>query len=155
MNNICYGFLKILNILDFRDHFPKKSIFWNLRGKKPKILKNRDSHLVQLLILRLLVFSICVLLKTASSTDPRSLANFRPKVACSDVTKIDHISKIFRRISKKKIPRTMSNCCMRRPAKFHVDSAVRFWAIANIREGGGGASNAPPGQARVNQCDIP
>ena len=42
----------------------------------------------------------------------------------------------------------MSNCCMRRPAKFHVDSAVRFWAIANIREGG--ASNAPPGQARVN-----
>ena len=30
----------------------------------------------------------------------------------------------------------MSNCCMRRPAKFHVDSAVRFWAIANIREGG-------------------
>ena len=37
----------------------------------------------------------------------------------------------------------MSNCCMRRPAKFHVDSAVRFWAIANIREGGG-ASNAFP-----------
>ena len=31
----------------------------------------------------------------------------------------------------------MSNCCMRRPAKFHVDSAVSFWAIANIREGGG------------------
>ena len=30
----------------------------------------------------------------------------------------------------------MSNCCMRRPGKFHVDSAVRFWAIANIREGG-------------------
>ena len=30
----------------------------------------------------------------------------------------------------------MSNCCMRRPAKFHVDSTVRFWAIANIREGG-------------------
>ena len=29
----------------------------------------------------------------------------------------------------------MSNCCMRRPTKFHVDSAVRFWAIANIREG--------------------
>ena len=45
----------------------------------------------------------------------------------------------------------MSNCCMRRPAKFHVDSSVRFWVIANIREGGG-ASNAPPGQARVNIC---
>ena len=37
----------------------------------------------------------------------------------------------------------MSNCCMRRPAKFHDDSAVRFLAIVNIREGGG-ASNAPP-----------
>ena len=36
----------------------------------------------------------------------------------------------------------MSNCCMRRSAKFHVDSAVRFLAIANIREGG--ALNAPP-----------
>ena len=41
----------------------------------------------------------------------------------------------------------MSNCCMRRPAKFHVDSAVRFWAIANIREGG--RQTPPPGQARV------
>ena len=30
----------------------------------------------------------------------------------------------------------MSNCCMRRHAKFHVDSSVRFLAIANIREGG-------------------
>ena len=42
----------------------------------------------------------------------------------------------------------MSYCCMRRPAKFHVDSAVRFWAIANIREGG--VKRPPPGQARVN-----
>ena len=46
----------------------------------------------------------------------------------------------------------MSNCCMRRPAKFHVDSAVRFWAIANIREGGG-VKRPPPGQARV-KCVI-
>ena len=44
----------------------------------------------------------------------------------------------------------MSNCCMRRPAKFHVDSAVRFWAIANIREGG--RQTPPPGQARVNNA---
>ena len=102
MNNICSGFLKILNILDFRDHFPKKSIFWNFRGQKPKILTNRDSHLVELLILRLLVFFICVLLKTASSTDPRSLANFRPKVACSDVTK-STISRKFSDGCQKKI----------------------------------------------------
>ena len=44
----------------------------------------------------------------------------------------------------------MSNCCMRSPAKFHVDSAARFWAIANIREGGG-VKRPPPGQARVKQ----
>ena len=37
----------------------------------------------------------------------------------------------------------MSNCCMRRSAKFHVDSAVSFWAIANIREGGG-CQTPPP-----------
>ena len=43
----------------------------------------------------------------------------------------------------------MSNCCMRRHAKFHVDSAVRFWAIANIREGG--RQTPPPGQARVKK----
>ena len=43
----------------------------------------------------------------------------------------------------KKNSRTMSNCCMRRPAKFHVDSAVRFWAIANIREGGGRLTPPP------------
>ena len=88
MNKICsVFFLQILNIVDFRYHFPKKMIFWNFRGQKPRILKNRDSHLIELLILRLLVFFICVFIKTASSTDPRSLANFRPKVACSDVTK--------------------------------------------------------------------
>ena len=48
----------------------------------------------------------------------------------------------------------MSNCWMRRPAKFHVDSAVRFWAIANIREGGG-RQTPPPGQARVNCLWLP
>ena len=41
---------------------------------------------------------------------------------------------------------------MRRPAKFHVDSAVRFLAITNIREGEG-RQTPPPGQARV-KCVI-
>ena len=129
-----------MNILDFRDHFPKKSFFWNFRGQKPKILKNRDSHLVEILILRLLVVSICVFIKTASSTDPRSLANFRPKWRVVTSQNRPYLKKFL--TDFKKNPRMMSNCCMRRPAKFHVDSAVRFWAIANIREGG--ASNAPP-----------
>ena len=46
----------------------------------------------------------------------------------------------------------MSNCCMRRPAKFHVDSAVRFLSYREYS--GGGALNAPPpGQARVKERD--
>ena len=79
MNNICSGFLKILNILDFRDHFPKKSIFYNFRGQKPKILKNRDSHLVELLILRLLVFFICVFIKNCVFHRPAKFGQFLTK----------------------------------------------------------------------------
>ena len=36
---------------------------WNFGGEKPKCLKNLDSHLVELIILRLLVFSICIFIK--------------------------------------------------------------------------------------------
>ena len=32
----------------------------------------------------------------------------------------------------------MPNCCMRRSTMFHVDISVRFLAISNILEGGGG-----------------
>ena len=79
MNNICYGFLKILNILDFRDHFPKNRFFEILREQKPKNLKNRDSHLVELLILRLLVFSICVFIKNCVFHRPVKFGQFSTK----------------------------------------------------------------------------
>ena len=79
MNKTCYGFLKILNILDFRDHFPKKSIYKNFRGQKPKILKNRDSHLVELLLLRLMVFSICVFIKNCVFHSPTKFGQFSTK----------------------------------------------------------------------------
>ena len=40
MNNICSGFLKILNILDFRDRFLKKIDFFEILGvKNPKFWK--------------------------------------------------------------------------------------------------------------------
>ena len=79
MNNICYGFLKILNILDFRDHFPKNRFFFNFWGEKPKILKKRDNHLVELLILRLLVFSICVFIKNCVFHRPAKFGQFSTK----------------------------------------------------------------------------
>ena len=46
----------------------------------------------------------------------------------------------------------MSNCCMRRPAKFHVDSAVRFLSYRKY-SGGGRQTPPPPGQARVKGWD--
>ena len=45
-------------------------------GQKPKILKNRDSHLVELLILRLLVFFICVFIKNCVFHRPAKFGQF-------------------------------------------------------------------------------
>ena len=42
---------------------------------------------------------------------------------------------------------------MRRPAKLHVATAVRFWAIANIR-GGGGCNAPPPVKRELNFVDY-
>ena len=42
MNNICYGFLKILNILDLGIIFQKNRFFEILGVKKPKILKKTE-----------------------------------------------------------------------------------------------------------------
>ena len=66
--------------------------------------------------------------------------------ACSDVTK-SVISK--KNPSDFQKTQTMSNCCIRRPAKFHIDNALRFWAIANIREGGGGVKRPRPVKRRL------
>ena len=95
----------------------------DLRGKKSK---NRDSHLVELIILRLLLFFIYIFIKNVSFTDPRSLATFRPKVACSDVTKSDISFKKIPSDFEEKITDDMKLLCMRRSAKSHVDAAVRF-----------------------------
>ena len=48
-------------------------------GQKPKILKNRDSHPVELLILRLLVFSICVFIKNCVFHRPAKFGQFSTK----------------------------------------------------------------------------
>ena len=49
-----------MEILDFRIHSPKEIVFY-LGVKKQKFLKNRDSHIVEVVILLyLLVFFICI-----------------------------------------------------------------------------------------------
>ena len=147
-----FRFLKILNILDFRDHFPKNRFFWNFRGQKPKILKNRDSHLVELLIYVFWCFSFAFSLKLRLPQTREVCPIFDQKWRVVTSQNRPYLKKFP--TDFKKFPRTMSNCCMRRAAKFHVDSAVRFWAIANIREGGR-QTPPPPGQARVKRHSLP
>ena len=80
------------------------------------VRKTWDDHLVEIIIFRQLVFFICICIKNPSFTDPRILANFRPKVACSDVTKsVISIKKNPTDLKKKS--QTMSNCCLKRSAK--------------------------------------
>ena len=120
-----YYLVRFLKVLDFRVHFP---IFFYFRGQKPKISKNRDRHLVELINLRLKCLPFAFSLKNASFIDPRSLTNCRPKVACSDVTK-SAISKKFRLTSKKKFTDVkLLYEKLRRSAMCHVDGAVRFFS---------------------------
>ena len=49
--DIYSGFLKFLKILDFIKVFPKISAFRNFGDQKLKILKFRDSHFVERVIL--------------------------------------------------------------------------------------------------------
>ena len=59
-----YGFLKILKILDFRALFPEKIVFFlNFGGQNPKLLKIRDSHLVENSISFVLTPFVCDLLQ--------------------------------------------------------------------------------------------
>ena len=51
--DIYSGFLKFLKILDFIKVFPKIFVFRNFGGQKLKILKFRDSHFVEIVILHL------------------------------------------------------------------------------------------------------
>ena len=51
--DIYSGFFKFLKILDFITVFPKISVFRNFGGQKLKILKFRDSHFVERVILHL------------------------------------------------------------------------------------------------------
>ena len=58
--NIYSGFLKILKILDFVIIFLKKVIFRNFWGQKTKISKIRDSHFVDLALLCIIYFFVCI-----------------------------------------------------------------------------------------------
>ena len=58
--------------------------FW---GQNHKILKIRDSHLVEIVILRLICVLYAFPLNSLPFMDPQTIATFGSEFACSDVTK--------------------------------------------------------------------
>ena len=80
--NIYSGFLKIFKTLDFIGIFRAKiQIFKNFifLGQKLKILKNRHSHFVELVDLRLLAFFICILVQKCVFDSLRKIGCFWAK----------------------------------------------------------------------------
>ena len=89
--------MKILKILDFVGIYLQKMDFLNFRGQKLKISKNRDSQVVELVVLPLRCLFCVAQSKTAPLTAAQRVATFWPKIACSDVTKLAIAQKIFGR----------------------------------------------------------
>ena len=75
------GSFEISKNMDFIKVFPKKLVFRNFGGQKLKILKVRDSHFVELVILHL-HWSFCVVsFKTLFLTNFLILSRFWSKLA--------------------------------------------------------------------------
>ena len=148
-SNVCpihiIRFLKILKILDFRALFPKKLIFWNFVGQNPKILKIRDSHLVENSISFVLTPFVCDLLQHTLIYDRYS---WRPFLAQNRMT-WRHWNVIFSKIFQLNLTKfsdKVSNWCLIRYWKFGGDILRSSQVIANIREG---AESAPPSGAWI------
>ena len=62
-------------------------MFWNFGGQNHKISKIRDSHLVELVILRLSCVLYAFTFNSLSFMDSQTIATFGSEIACSDVTK--------------------------------------------------------------------
>ena len=61
--------------------------FWNCGGQNHEISKIRDSHLVELVILRLTCVLYAFSFNSLPSMDSQTIATFESEIACSDVTK--------------------------------------------------------------------
>ena len=74
-------FLKFLKILDFIKVFPKILVFRNFGGQKLKILKFRDSHFVERVILHLSCSFRLLCFKTLFLANFLILSRFWSKLA--------------------------------------------------------------------------
>ena len=109
-------FLKILEILDFRAVFPEKLVFWNFGGQNPKILKIRDSHLVENSIYFVLTPFVCDLLQHTLIYDRYS---GRPFLAQNRMT-WRHYNVIFSKIFQPNLTKfsdKVSNWCSNKVLK--------------------------------------
>ena len=75
----------------FYGHFypfkKQKRCFWNFWGQNHEISKIRDSHLVELVILRLTWVLFAYPFNSLPFMDSQTIVTFGSEIACSDVTK--------------------------------------------------------------------
>ena len=125
-----------------RSHLMVKNYIWNLRGQKPKISKNRDSHLVQNFISFNLTFFVCNLVLCCAIYDG---SNFRPFTSLKrhflKSFSFD-LHKIFREGVKLLSHKVLKLSCR------YLDS---FRSYGEYPGGRGGGSISPRG-ARVNNA---
>ena len=86
-NTVFWKFSKFLILWSFLFIQKQKRCFWNFGGQNHEISKIRDSHLVELVILRLTCVLYAFLFNILPFMDSQTIATFGSKIACSDVTK--------------------------------------------------------------------
>ena len=138
-----FRFFKFLKILDFINVFLKISVFRNFGGQNLQILKFRDSHFVECVILHLCCF-LCGLLPNSIFDEFRNIEPTLVKIGVKWPHKNVNFSKIFPPISTK-FGHSMSNQCKVRYSKFCVDIYNGFGVILEKPRGG---RFCPPPPAR-------
>ena len=74
-------------------HSKTKKMFLKFWGSKSRNIKIRDSHLVELVILRLTSVLYAFPFNSLPFMNSQTIANFGSKIACSDVTKTSRVPK--------------------------------------------------------------
>ena len=128
-------FWKVWKFWILEHFFPKNLFFWNFGGQNPKILKIRDSHLVENSISFVLTPFVCDLLQHTLIYDRYSGRPFLAQIRMTWRHQNVIFSKIFQP-NLTKFSDRVSNWCPIRYWKFRGDILRSSYVIANIREGG-------------------
>ena len=156
-NTVFWKFSKISILWSFLFIQNKKDVFWNFGGQNHEISKIRDSHLVELVILRLSCAFYAFLFNSLPFMDSQTIATFGSKIACSDVTKT-LIAPKFRLVFLKFCQKMVHLICdsypkfgAAAPRQTGVITRRKKWgrltpppANAGLNQGSAGASGSPP-----------